>query len=185
VIKLPPNAMIRATDQQMKHPCIILSIAAAALFIYGCRSAVTSQPLTMNMAPLASREEELSCGVTQAVIQDLFTSCPDLHGVTPIGTIFLHVLDKGACVQDLLTNTNPRFDLRTENMLQTKGGLIDRTTKKRAMAFTVQTLYATNGVAQARGGWYFSPQGGSVFLYVLAFEGGKWVIKERKLKGLL
>jgi hypothetical protein len=167
----------------MKLHWRILFIATVALFIYGCRSAVPDQPLMMDMVPLTSQEEELSCGVTRAVIRDLFTSCDNLHGAAPIGTIFLYVLDKGACVQDLLTNTNPRFDLRTGNMVQTKRGPIDRTTKKQAMGFTVQTLYATNGVAKARGGWYFSSQGGSVFLYDLAFEGGKWVIKERKLNG--
>jgi hypothetical protein len=170
----------------MKQLCRILSVAAGALIIYGCRSAPPNQILTMNMAPPASREEELSCGVTRAVIRDLFTSCDNLHGPTPIRTIFLNVLDNGACVQDLLKNTNPRFDLQTENMLQSKSGLlIDRTTQKEAMMFLVKTLYATNGAAQAIGGWYIGPQGGTVFRYELVFDHEKWVIKRREVIGMM
>ena len=84
-------------------------------------------------------------------------------------------------LQLLFTNWTPRVEVGATNNVQiTKSNVIDRVTGKPAKLFWARVVSQTNRMAQAVGGWHFTPSAGGQFSYQLHFNGTNWRVLNKK-----
>ena len=115
------------------------------------------------------------------VYQDLVASHLKGDAKNYYGAYFLAAnKENTAYLRLLFSNSVPRVELGTNNLIVANSIMIDRLTQKAGKVFWARVQSVSNNVADVEAGWYTGPEGAESIQYRLAWTGTRWVTISRK-----
>lgn len=85
-----------------------------------------------------------------------------------------------AYLQSLFTNSLPRVECGTNNVIFKDGRIIDKITQKPSVLFWARVESVSDKAAEVEAGWHSSSESGAKVRYYLAFDGISWSVTQRK-----
>jgi hypothetical protein len=169
-------------NKSIKFATVLIAVAMAQFGCIGAQSQTENQRVQM-----ADEKPKKSTPTTEAklagvVYEELFGAFTKVSTRSNyFGAFFVEATPQSVgYLQTLFTNSSPRVECGTNNVIFKGGRIIDKATQKPAVLFWARIESVSDKAADVKAGWHSSSESGAEFRFYLTFDGVNWSVTRRK-----